>query len=410
MKILHICTGWPLSYQGGITNYVRVLAKEQAKNGIEVHVLGGLDEKKNEYNFVYKEYTSKIRTFSYSPLVDKKALEEIRKYLEKEQFDIIHIHSLVAIDWDIYEVIKEYHYIVSLHDYCFICPRTYMFTEDKNVCSKYDKEKCKKCISYLDRIDIVRKGINKLNRMYKWKIKIPYVYQNITNNRYEKFICLLNNAEYVLPVSKRVEQIYKDSGVISKSKVLHIGNVSADNYIEEYEYNDKKHKIKIVFLGRLTVYKGADLFIEIVNKLSKCENVEFHFHGDSQKYSKQLKEAGVINHGRYNQKELTEILKKYDMGMVLSIWEDNGPQVVMELLNNHIPVIGTKMGGIPDFVNDKNGYLFNPYSEDEIELLVEYIKKLDVNTVSKLKRNIQPTTTTKEHYEKLIEIYNEVIC
>lgn len=92
MKILHICTGWPLSFQGGITNYVRQLAETQNDKGHEVHVLGAPDKEK--YSFHYAEYTSKIRAFSYCPLVDKDALQKIKKYLERERFEIIHIHAL----------------------------------------------------------------------------------------------------------------------------------------------------------------------------------------------------------------------------------------------------------------------------------------------------------------------------
>lgn len=407
MKVLHICTGWPLSYQGGITNYVRQLVQTQYENGINVHVLGAPDNKK--YDFVYTEFRSKIVPFSYRNLEDKEALGILKKYLDNEKFDIIHIHALEYVDWDLYNIIKPYHYVVSLHDYCFICPRIYMYSNKGMVCKKYDEDVCKKCVSYLDRITILHKGIEKINTIFNSNFKLPYFPQQITKKRYDKFSKLLNEADYILPVSTRVEEIYRDSGINTRSKVLHIGNISADHYKEEYKYNTTPHKIKIVFLGRLTVYKGAELFLKIAYEMRKNDNMEFHFLGDAREYTRKLRKCGIVNHGRYKQSELGEILQQFDMGMVLSIWEDNGPQVVMELLNNHIPVIGTRMGGISDFVNNSNGYLFNPYSEEEINGLYVFLNNLNIKKIVELKKNITHTTTSEEHYKALMDVYKDIL-
>lgn len=407
MKLLHICTGWPLSYQGGITNYVRQLAQTQFENGIDVSVLGAKDDKIYDFNYVV--FSSKIIPFNYDELEDKDSLQWLNNFLFKEQFDIIHIHALEYVDWDLYTVIKKYHYIVSLHDYCFICPRVYMFSNNGTVCKKYDEKKCSNCISYLDRIKILRKGIEKINEHYGLQFKLPHIKQNITRIRYSKFSELLNHADYILPVSRRVEEIYKESGIFAPSKVLHIGNISADTFKSEYIYNEKPHVIKIVFLGRLTVYKGANLFLKIASKMKNCNNVQFHFLGNAGEYESRLKRIGIINHGKYNQAELGNLLQQFDMGMVLSIWEDNGPQVVMELLNNHIPVIGTKMGGISDFVTFDNGYIFDPYSENEIEKLCSFLSNVSPIDISKLKKQIKHTTTSKEHYDELMRIYDKVL-
>lgn len=57
MKVLHICTGWPLSFSGGITNYVRSIAEEQNRNSIETYVLGKPDSVSFEFNYI--NYASK---------------------------------------------------------------------------------------------------------------------------------------------------------------------------------------------------------------------------------------------------------------------------------------------------------------------------------------------------------------
>ena len=106
---------------------------------------------------------------------------------------------------------------------------------------------------------------------------------------------------------------------------------------------------------------------------------------------------------------LSNILDEIDIGMCLSVWEDNGPQVVMEFLNNHVPVVGTKLGGIPDFVHDGiNGYLFNPFDYREIDRIVCVLNTMTRQDLNKLKSNICRTTTTKEHCGEIDKIYNSI--
>ncbi len=81
----------------------------------------------------------------------------------------------------------------------------------------------------------------------------------------------------------------------------------------------------------------------------------------------------------------------------------------MEFLNNHIPVVGTKMGGIPDFVNDSNGILFDPYSQKDFELLVKKLRNIDRNDVYHLKSSIKRTTTTKEHSADIDKVYCQIL-
>ena len=148
------------------------------------------------------------------------------------------------VDWDLYSIIKPYNYVVSLHDYCFICPRIYMFSKKYGVCEKYDEKKCGKCISYLDRIEFCRKVLYKVNKHISSNITMPHIKQNITKVRYEKFVTLLNKSKCVLPVSTKVEEIYKSSGIVAKSIVMHIGNSSADMYKDTFEYDLNPHIIK----------------------------------------------------------------------------------------------------------------------------------------------------------------------
>jgi len=407
IKILHICTGFKLSFQGGITNYVRSLAQSQYEDGNDVTVLGDDDDTK--YQFKYKGYNSRLNGFVTAPLVDKNNLKLINDFLNIEKFDIIHIHMMLNIDWDLYEILKPYRYIVSLHDYSFICPRIIMSPKEGEICDKYNKKKCEYCISYWQRFKLCRYISGKLSQLTGKQdnyIKFP---QKVAANRYSRFKLLLENANLVLPVSQRVLEIYKSSDINANYKVIHIGNITADSFDYSYKPYEYNRKIRFIFLGRLSYYKGVNLLMRISNDIDHSK-FEIHFYGYSGQFANDIEKVNIINHGKYNQKDLPEILKTMDAGFVLPTWEDNGPQVVMEMLNNHIPVFATRMGGIPDFVNSTNGYLFDPYDEVDFAKFMKYINNLKMKDIILLKNNIvRPTITPEEHRLEVINIYKECL-
>ena len=405
LKVLEICTGFPLSFQGGITNYVRALADELYACGNSVYVLGDKDE--NNCQFTYVEYTSKINGFVYGPLKDQRGLMWLKDFLSKERFDIVHIHMCINMDWDLYDVVKKYKYIISLHDYFYICPRITMMGPSGVSCDRYDQEKCRKCISYLHRFKLARFASNMISTLTGKREFIPYLPQNITVERYAKFKELLTHAAYVLPVSNRVQEIYINSGIEANYKTLHIGNISANLFDNVKICVSEDSYINMVFLGRLSYYKGVEILLAIADQIDKSK-IRIHFWGYSGKYKDVLKMQGIFDHGKYRQVQLPEILSEMDIGLVLPIWEDNGPQVVMEMLNNKLPVIATCMGGITDFVNNDNGFLFDPYSKDGVYSVVNYINNLDKQRILDMKKKIVRTLTPKEHCNKLLNLYEEV--
>lgn len=56
MKILHLSTGFPLSFQGGITNYVRMLATVQKK----MDMMYGLWEEKMNKNMSLNTFNTNL--------------------------------------------------------------------------------------------------------------------------------------------------------------------------------------------------------------------------------------------------------------------------------------------------------------------------------------------------------------
>lgn len=408
MKIMHICTGYPITFNGGITNYVRSLANEQVKSGDDIVVVGGKDSNfsSDEYCFRYVEYNSFfLKPFSLAMKKNFFSYRQIKKIIKHEMPDIIHIHMMLDIDLRLADFLikNKFKYIVSLHDYSYICPRIRMFKND-NPCKNIGEE-CLKCANFTEQNIFINKFFNLLkidrNRFKNKSKNFQKMY--LMNKK------LLENANLLLPVSNRVKEIYMQSGIHNDYVVLHIGNLTANNFQKYKRKPIKKKKIKVLFLGNFSKIKGGEEFVNITNDLDH-RKFEFYFLGRCSDNEKAIMKVNkIINKGSYKQSELSKILQDYDLGCVLSIWEDNAPQVVMELLNNNVPVIGTKMGGIPDFIEDNvNGFLYDPYDNNSYRKMIQKLQKITLSDIQQLKENIVSTTTTSEHYSQLEQIYKSI--
>lgn len=406
MKIIHFTSGFDINYPGGITNYVRSLHEDLLASGINSKIISSEkeDDIKEIVNPDYTFYVDKFRRFSYKFCRNNSNDSHLIEYIEKEKPDLIHFHSIYGVSESFIQYIvgSGIPYLVSLHDYYLGCPKIFMMDRSDAPCRTIDIRKCENCISTLENSDFLRKVSQKFN------FKLPVIKNHSLIKRFELMDAFLTKAKIVLPVSVRVKEIFES--IYSKPNYLslNIGNSSASFFIKKRKENNGV--INISFLGTLNKHKGADLFIEIVSRV-KNEKINFLFHGRTDnKYQVILSESGVNNCGPYNPTNLARILENVDVGFVLPIWEDNGPQVVMELLNNGIPVVGTKVGGIPDFIqHGVTGYLFSPDSKCEIDALIMWLNNLDEEQIDFLMNNIQPLKTVHEHSLELINIYGSLM-
>jgi glycosyltransferase involved in cell wall biosynthesis len=135
------------------------------------------------------------------------------------------------------------------------------------------------------------------------------------------------------------------------------------------------------FIGRLTSIKGALYLLEAIPKIRKIfPETHFLFVGDGdekpaleeqvQKYSL---EDSVIFAG--HKENVSELLALLDILVVPSLNEGMG-RVIAEAGLLRKPVVGTRVGGIPDLLeNNETGLLVNPRSPDEIAQAVEQLLK-----------------------------------
>lgn len=102
-----------------------------------------------------------------------------------------------------------------------------------------------------------------------------------------------------------------------------------------------------------------------------------------------------------------KILKSYDVLIVPSRWFENGPTVMYESFAVGTPVIGTRIGAMPEIIQDGvNGRLFDPGQWRQLAAILKEIALDPANTVDHWRRALPPARTMDDiaaDYERTYE-------
>ncbi|PIE67710.1 MAG: hypothetical protein CSA23_02735 [Deltaproteobacteria bacterium] len=240
--------------------------------------------------------------------------------------------------------------------------------------------------------------------------------------RRDRMIAAINRTDGVLAVSRFVKDLFVDMGLHPDIvRVNHIGNKMADRPLPDPMVpGPARLPLKLIFLGVADDLKGLPFLLKTLCGMSAgfLGNLELHVHARGIRHG--VKTNGILSEqihilddrlsalyisDGYRFDELPSILKGKDMGVVPPIWYDNAPQVVFEMLSLGVPVLGARIGGIPDFVrHGENGMLFEPGSVDDLSRSLKSIVA-DPGLIDSFKRGIKPMKTIAAHLDDLEALY-----
>ena len=180
--------------------------------------------------------------------------------------------------------------------------------------------------------------------------------------------------------------------------------------------NIKKRDNIIGFVGRLEKEKGIEQFVEAIPLIFKeIKKVEFYIIGSGSKLTWIRKkcleyqtELGVeISIIGWVDENLPYILNDIKLVVVPSSSEGL-PTIVLESMSCGTPVLATKVGGIPDIIEDNvTGFLMKDNSPYCIAL--HSIRALEYPGIEKISENGRDVIVRKYSYEACIERYKKII-
>ena len=244
------------------------------------------------------------------------------------------------------------------------------------------------------------------------------------DKRYHKYALEgAKNAGKIITISRQVNNdtlaLYK----LPEEQLILNPNGFDDNIFKVKTVNKvelfKKFGLDIVpeklvsFVGKFTNFKGIDVLIKAARIVTdKIPDVAFALAGDGElmpdmkKLKAELNLNNVYFLGHQNQTDVASLYNAAEVSVVPSRIEPFG-LVAIEALACGTPVVATRAGGLPDFVNDKIGQLVEMENPDALADAI--IEELQNNT--KHTKGKYAVSYAHENYSwnktlhKVIEIY-----
>ena len=185
------------------------------------------------------------------------------------------------------------------------------------------------------------------------------------------------------------------------------------NFVKLEESNPQFQfkEISICYVGRLSYEKGIESLIEAVKDLDvKLKIIGEGPLKENLKLKVKNEKLNNIDFLGYKSGDVLKNEIKNSIAVILpSRWYENNPRAVLEAFALGKPVIGARIGGIPELVSDGvTGYTFKPDNiEDLREKILDLIEKTD--KIVQMGRNVrgfvEENFNPEKHYKELMKIY-----
>lgn len=395
-------------FGGGVAVYVRNLmqyAAENDKNDVEFVFLSsgfyydssraGIYIRKEPDFMLYENYTivnSPIiapLAFSISTIErtmsDHTLIKEIDDFIGIHgPFDVIHFQSFEGISSSVLKLKEKYRgikFFHSIHDYGIICPDIRLWTKQQENCL-YSKNKfnCRNCVN--SNIPFIIRVVSEAssrsyeytvpkhtwiwNKLVKKAKRIFHKYVPCSNRKYSAYrnfnIANINQySDGELCVSKRVAEIARSNGVHSEKIIVdYIGTLAAEKAQYKCLNNPYSKYFTLLYMGYAAVEKGFFDYLASVERIPEEEAKDINLVFASKIYDDdtinriealKLKFHNVKIFDGYKHADFPVIFDQVNMGICPPLWEDNLPQVAIEMIANGIPVLTSKNGGAQELNN-----------------------------------------------------------
>jgi glycosyltransferase involved in cell wall biosynthesis len=337
---------------------------------------------------------SKTLKASLQILYSREARTKLERLLDEERPDVVHLHNIHhQISPSILFTLKKYDLpvIMTLHDYKMVCP-VYTLISKGQIC-----ERCKNKNFY--HCTVLRCSKNSLAKSLLNTLEM-YLHHSLMH--------VYDSVDTFISPSLFLKTKLEDMGF--KKRIVHLPHfIDSDRFAPSYSWENPS----LVYFGRLSKEKGIFTLLQAIKGLS----VECRIYGDGPEKKniiqwiadKNLTNVQLCGH--VSQERLKTEIQKAMFVVLPSEWYENSPFSVHESFALGKPVIGSRIGGIPEIVQDeKNGLTFEPGNAEDLRKNILYllsnserIRGLGENARCHVEKNYSP----EKYYETLIKIYAE---
>lgn len=225
----------------------------------------------------------------------------------------------------------------------------------------------------------------------KWFKRIPYIVSEHSSAylykgkrlqilpRHWLARLVVKNARLVTTVSRSLQQAMEQKGLVSQYTVIP-NVVDTRNFFCD-PVRKQMGKKRMLHVSLLNDVKNVEGILRTVARLGKHRpDFELHIAGDGPNRTRlealatelRIKDQLVFFLGLQDSASLAQIMRESDFLIIFSHFESL-PCVLIEALASGLPVIATRVGGIPDHLGPDLGLLIEPGDEDGLLSAMEYM-------------------------------------
>lgn len=316
----------------------------------------------------------------------KEAVDKIERLILEERPDIAHLHNIYhQITPSIIPVLKRHKVkvVLTLHDGKLVCP-SYLMLNKGETCTACGGRHFWKPVAKGCQGSITRELLLMFEAYWhKWK------------GSYDGVDVFIAPSQFIGDlISQRVPR--------KKIRVLHNG-INVDEFVSRN--NDEGYGL---YFGRLSKEKGVETLLEAHKTLGNGLALKLVGTGPMEDELRSMyPEAEFLGYKEGDQ--FRDIISQCAFVVVPSEWYENCPMVVLEAMAMGKPVVGSRIGGIPEQIEDgKTGLLFDMGNASE---LGKKMKLLSENPSMRLelgraaRKKLEAEYSLKDHCQGLLELY-----
>ncbi|MDR1644544.1 MAG: glycosyltransferase [Tannerellaceae bacterium] len=326
---------------------------------------------------------------------NRSAAKQLDRLLRREKPDIAHIHLLFnSLSVSILPVLRKHRVpvVMTAHDHRLICP-AYLFLDGKGrICEQCRGDRYYQClIRRCSKGSLFNSLMLTLDSYFRKYIISPFTYV-------DRFIFVGRFA-----YGKHMEFSSRYEG---RSSVLFNFTLMAPEKAPEKEDY-------LLYLGRISEEKGIPVLMKAVEALPGVR-LKIAGTGPLLDTLKAQSRPNIEFTGFLSGEALRDVIRKARFVVVPSEWYENNTLVIIEAYTLGTPAIGSRIGGIPEFIEDGvNGFLFEPSSVEQLKQTITKALSLFPEAYAAMCGEAQSFARRhfagEAYYQKLITLYNEVI-
>lgn len=407
LKVLIVANAYPPAFIGGAEIIAHSQAKMLMEYGHEALVFAGKQDNESErYSLTHDQFEGvpvirvSLRPRDYSPddfnFFHRQVNDHFGDVIDTYSPDVVHFHNIMALSVSLIEIARRRNVktVMTLHDHWGFCHKNTLIKRAEQICD--DFRRCEECMPLISGEQWTGVPVRMRKDFVAWQLR-----------KVDRFIS----------PSQYLASQYEKAGIGKGNTTVIWNGIDVDRFARVGR-SPLTDKVRFSFVGYLGRHKGVDTIIDALPRLEQFkERVSINFVGAGEqrpRLERRVREAGWSNDvrfwGKVANSEMDAIYGETDVLLLPSITPENQPVCITEAMAAGIPVIASRLGGIPELVEDgKTGFLFR--AGDATDLATKMTAFLtDPALLGELGEKAQEKirdNTTPSQVAKIVDLYRE---